>query len=86
MATTTTELKELLGADVLSLRKGIYTYRKEFFYTHGQTAESHAQKIKALLPQAQILDQEEIWKPFRGGASTAQSSHFKVTFTLDGSS
>ena len=76
------EMAEALMADSLSVRGGVYTYRKMFFYTNGQTAQSHADKIKRIYPDCTILEQEEIWKPFRGNAPLARSSHFMVKFAF----
>lgn len=81
---TLTELRKTLRVSTISKRNGVYTARKEFFYTNGYTASMLADKIRAAYPAAKILETAEIWKPFRGGASTANSSHWLVRFTLDG--
>ena len=58
--------------------------RKSFFYTHGGSAESLADKINELLiatsldGTCKITDKGEVWKDFRGGASVAQQSHWYV--------
>lgn len=71
------------GADTLSRNKaGNYVARKSFFYTHGQTAEGFADKIKAVYPNAEIVDKGSQWKAFKGGASVAQGSHFWVEFKM----
>ena len=71
------------GADTLSKNKaGNYVARKSFFYTHGQTAEGFADKIKAVYPNAEIVDKGSQWKAFKGGASVAQGSHFWVEFKM----
>jgi len=69
--------------DTLSKSGGIFTYRVGFFYTHGQTAGTHVARVKNALPDAIILDSGEMWKPFRGGASVAQSSHWYVKFRIE---
>lgn len=81
-ALTTSHVKELLGADTVSRRDGVYTARWEFFYTHGVTAGDKVNVVKKQLPKAAVVDSGEVWKAFRGGASTAQSSHWYVKFTL----
>jgi hypothetical protein len=78
--------------DSFSCRNGVYTVRKGFFYPgvfrHGGTAEGVAEtvrmKVKAALPDytVTIIDKDEVWKPFRGGASVANQSHWWVKFTV----
>lgn len=70
-------------ADTVSYRDGVYTARREFFYTHGRTADGFAAEIRAAVPRAVIIDCGEVWKPFRGGAPTHRSSHWWVKFRVD---
>ncbi len=74
-------------ADTIGRNKaGHLILRKGFFYTNGQTTEKYANNIKAALENAgidivndvKLVDKGMIWKPFRGGAKTAQQSHFYV--------
>lgn len=58
-----------------------FTVRRGFFYTNGRTAAHFAEIVKIALPNVRIIDSGEVWRPFRGGASTAQQSHWFVTFT-----
>jgi len=78
--------KKLIEADIypstLSIRKGVVTFRKGFFYTHGNSAVKYAEAIKRVFPQANILETQDIWTAFRGGASVAKSSHFLVKFEI----
>lgn len=76
-------IKEQLYADTLSFKNGVYTARWGFFYTHGRTSEKYAAKVKAIFPEAIILDFGKHWAPFRGGASIGRSSHFWVKFKLE---
>lgn len=76
------EIKDAIGADTLSNKAGVFTARREFFYRHGFDAQQFAALVKSKVPNAQILDSGEIWKPFRGGASTANSSHWFVKFQV----
>lgn len=76
------ELKEKTGVDTVSKKGDVYTVRKEFFYTGGKSATDLANRVLAAFPDAKIVDKGETWKPFKGGASTANSSHWWVKFTL----
>ncbi len=76
------EVKEAIEADTLSKKKEVYTARKGFFYRHGYTSEQYAKKIEKLVKHSEIIEHGEIWKPFRGGASVANSSHWWVKFKI----
>lgn len=79
------QLKEKLEgvADAVSRNKaGNYVARLEFFYRNGGTADSFAACVLKAVPGAVILNKWETWKPFRGGASTANSSHWGVEFQV----
>ena len=83
----TSEVKNTLHVnnvsfDTLSQRDGVFTLRRGFFYRHGNDANKIAAKVQAALPDAMIVDRGEVWKPFRGGASVAQGSHWYVKFTV----
>lgn len=79
---TTAQVNEKLNVDQVTLRNGIYTMRQEFYYRHGTTADDYVAKVKAAFPNAEILEKGEVWKPFRGSATIAQSSHWFVKFKL----
>ena len=75
--------KANIRAESISKRKdGTVIIRRGFFYRNGYTAERFAEYIhKALATaglSATIVDQGEIWKPFRGGGTVANSSHWFV--------
>ena len=76
------ELKHKLHADTISKKDGIITIRHEFYYRFGQSAQTYIDIVKQIFPQAEIVDSGEHWAPFRGGASTANSSHWYVKFKL----
>lgn len=76
------EIKDTLGADTISKKGTVITVRKSFFYTGGFTPQAYVTKVLAAFPGAKIIDSGEIWRPFRGGASVAQSSHWYVKFEL----
>jgi hypothetical protein len=76
-------VRRKLHPDSASIRNGVVTVRDEFFYRHGRTAADLVADVLRAFPNATILDSGEIWKPFNGGASTANSSHWFVKFTVD---
>jgi hypothetical protein len=76
--------EELFGiADTVGRTKqGTLVARRGFFYRHGHSAGAMAKRIEQALPGVAIIGTEEIWKPFKGGASVAAQSHFRVEFRL----
>lgn len=79
------EVKEkLLGYfdEVSKKKNGNFVARKGFFYTHGATAKQHEDFVKKAFPDCEIIDSQEVWKAFRGGASLAHQSHWFVEFTF----
>ncbi len=74
----------VIGIDTCSVKNGVFTARRGFFYTSGRTAEKFVACILKSFPTAIILDKGEVWKPFRGGASTTAQSHWFVKFTFPG--
>ena len=69
-------------ADSVTLRNGVWTARRGFFYAHGGSAEAFAAAVRRALPTATVLDSWEKWTPFRGGDSVARGSHWGVKFTV----
>lgn len=65
-----------------SVRGGIYTIRRGFFYTMGKSSYDLKEAVVAAFPDATILEHGEVWKPFIGGASVRRQSHWFVKFTL----
>lgn len=61
-------------------KDGHIVARQGYFYSHGNDATKHAATVSAVLNKAgikhDVVDKGDQWKPFRGGASIAQSSHF----------
>lgn len=71
------------SADSISRkRNGNILIRRAFFYKHGATAESFCGNIETKLQNAGIkyivVDYGEVWKPFTGGSTIANSSHWWV--------
>lgn len=83
MLVTTKSVRDKIVVDTLSQKNGVFTARVEFFYRHGQTSEDLANHIKRAIPNATIIDSGEVWKAFRGGATTANSSHWWVKFIVN---
>jgi hypothetical protein len=65
-------------------KQGEWVIRNEYFYRHGHSSDQMFQKTEQALKQSGILfemrEHGDHWAAFRGGSSTAQSSHFWVTF------
>jgi hypothetical protein len=78
----TKDVKKLLDCnfDTISKRNGIFTARKAYFYTYGQTEQDAVNVIKIRIPSAKIIDTGDHWRPFKGGASIASQSHWYVKF------
>ena len=85
-ATHAKDKLELYGIhfDTVSIRKGVFTARKEFFYSHGNSGQAMAQSIKNSGAAAwfKVIDAGTEHKPFRGGKGVADNSHFWVKFEL----
>ncbi len=84
---TASKMAEMLSTvGQLSKSKGLFVARRGFFYTHGYTAEKFAASVKAELAkqgvEINVVETGEVWKPFKGSASVAQSSHWFVKFTV----
>ena len=81
-------IKEVLHADTVGTNKqGNVICRWGFFYSHGRTAERYTDAVSDLLDRNQvsysIVESAQIWKAFRGGASTANQSHFRVEVQIN---
>jgi hypothetical protein len=78
-------LKEC-GASTCSMRNGVLIARKSFFYTHGFSGEQFAKRISNSLFEhgirSNIVNSSTVWKPFRGGDSVAQGSHFRADIEI----
>lgn len=69
-------------ADTVSVRNGVYTARRGFYYTHGRTADALADAVRRAIPGATVTGSGEHWAPFRGGQSVRDGSHWFVSFTV----
>jgi len=63
-------------------KSGNFIARRGFFYTNGACSENYADAVKKAFPSANIIDHGTIYKPFKGGASVSNQSHFYVEFTF----
>lgn len=79
---TNKEIKEKLGCDTCSRKGDVITIRRGFYFPHGKTAATWEAKVKEAFPSAEIIESNQIWKPFRGDATVAQGSHFVVKFRI----
>lgn len=68
-------------ADTIGRNKdGNIVLRRGFFYTHGMNSSKFADACIKRLAGAgiatRVVQLDDVWKPFRGGATVAQGSHF----------
>jgi hypothetical protein len=90
MKSLLTQIREnVIGIDSLSKRGDVFTARLGYFYTHGKNAEDFATSVQERVQnylgigsKVKIVDSGDHWAPFRGGASTAKSSHWWVRFKV----
>lgn len=73
--------------DAVGRRKdGTIIVRRGYFYRGGLTADKFAECVTKRLVangiNAQCVDSGDVWKPFRGGDSIAQGSHFYAVFRV----
>ena len=87
MANTNTKiakrvLEDTLHPSTIGMTKGSIRLRWGFFYTHGRTSEYYVNIVNMTLDgiglNYVIEDHGQIWKNFKGGASTAAQSNFYV--------
>lgn len=80
---TAAQVKDAIGGvDQVTLKDGVYTARRTFYYEMGGSPDTVWYKIRTAFPNAVRVDGGTVRKPFRGGASIAASSHWWVKFTL----
>jgi hypothetical protein len=63
-----------------------YIIRQGFYYQNGKTAKDLENRLVTELNTAciehKIIDSGQIWKPFKGGSTIANSSHWYVKFIV----
>lgn len=73
----------LPGVDMVSRKTdGSVILRKGYYYRHGMDASQFSASVMRLLGQnsvdASFVKSGDQWRPFSGGSTTADSSHFFV--------
>ena len=76
------DIQHALASDTISKKGNVITARWGFFYTHGCDENHKRAQVLNTFPGCSIVDSGEVWKPFRGGATVAQGSHWYVKFEL----
>lgn len=82
-----TQVRTALGHDHVGRKKGgTFIVRRQFFYTHGFTAEKFEEQVRTALKAAgltiRVVESYEHWTRFRGGASVANQSHWGCEFVV----
>lgn len=80
-------LKNSLFADTVGTNKaGNIVVRKGYFYTNGYDENKFTSAVTAFLVRhgitPTIIDKGNVWKRFKGGATTANSSHWFVELNV----
>ena len=70
--------------DIVSVRKGIVTAKRSYFYRHGYSEVQMAKQVMQAFPDATIIESGDHMHAFVGGCKTgsAQDSYFWVKFSL----
>jgi hypothetical protein len=82
-------IKDTIMADQISKdREGNYIFRKGYFYRPSKMSpDDWAEKISKKLQEVGInntvIDSDDIWKPFKGGAPLKSQSHYYVKIKVD---
>lgn len=71
-------------ADTVSLKNGVYTLRRGYYYTFGKSQADLVADLKAHFPEAVVTGGGNHWASFNGAAPLHKSSHWWVTFTMPG--
>ena len=69
--------------DEVTLNKGIWTVREEYFYRRGRTERDLINKLTVIFgDNIEILSAGDHWDSFKGGKSVKYNSHFWVKFRI----
>ena len=77
------KIRDNISVDEISKdREGNLIFRRGFFYTNNGSAEQFAARIDNELTNLNIphtiVDKGQVWRPFKGGATTKSQSHWWV--------
>lgn len=82
---TAARVKDMLAdkgvhPSTISVKNGIYTIRFSYFFTSGRSSQQYADMV--IKAGFDVIEHDNHWTSFRGGASVAQQSHFWVKFKV----
>ena len=84
---TSKEVRERLNTsfNIVSVRHGIYTAKKSYYWGVTKSGEAYADKVRELIPNAEIIEFGNHFAPFRGGARAGgpQDSYYWVKFKVN---
>lgn len=82
----TKDIKDKLGryADVVSVRNGIYTVKKSYFWGSMKDGSELALNVQTILPKVKVIDYGNHFHHFVGGAKPGSSkdSYYYCKFKL----
>jgi hypothetical protein len=72
---STKEVKKALEmvSDKISVRNGVYTIKKSYYWGVSEDGSALAKKVESKLDKAVVLDYGNHWHPFVGGAKSGSS-------------
>ena len=72
---STKEVKQALEmvSDKISVRNGVYTIKKSYYWGISEDGSALAKKVESKLDKAVVLDYGNHWHPFVGGAKSGSS-------------
>jgi hypothetical protein len=80
-------LRSSYGFDTIGRKGDNILVRKGYFYPNDYDEDTLAAKVLSTLSsagiKANVIGSGNVWKPFRGGASTAAQSHWWVELKVD---
>jgi hypothetical protein len=62
--------------DRFTVKDGVFTFKRAYFYRHGNSPEKIADRIKQAIPEVQIVDTIDDWKAW------PKTSYFVVKFRI----
>lgn len=81
--------ENLIGADSLSVRNGVYTARRGYYHSHGKDSNDFAALIENRVNEIfdgkkvfKLVEHGDHWAPFKAGAPVARQCHWWVKFSI----